>query len=182
MKLVILCGLSLAGCGYLYGPISPLISAARSGDVPEIRRLARSGANLNESGGINGWTPLMHAVHKEQLGSVRALLEAGADVDRHAGGTTALIMAAGYGYTAIVEELLKHGADPRATANDGSTALDAALGGSSDIDRPTVGHCQTSTVKALLSQEPDLRIEQDSRAFRTAQKAGCKEELALLVQ
>jgi Ankyrin repeats (3 copies) len=174
--------LLLSGCGFLFGPVSPLISAARSGDVAAIRSLAGQGANLDEVGGVNNWTPLMHAIHKDQLGSVRALLEVGANVNLHAGGTTALIMASGYGYADIVKELLKHGANPHAEARDGSTALDAAFGGSPDMDRNTVGQCQTETVKALLASDPGLGIKEDSDAFKTASKAGCKDEIALLEQ
>ena len=48
--------------------------------------------------GLNDWPPLLHAVHKAQLGTAVALLDGGADVNRpSADGTTALMMAAGYG-------------------------------------------------------------------------------------
>jgi hypothetical protein len=174
--------LLLAGCGFFSGPISPLISAARSGDVAKIAELAASGTDLNAPGGVNGWTPLMHAVHTNQLSSVRALLNKGAQVDLHAGGTTALIMAAGYGYTDIVKVLLNHGADPKATARNGSTALEAALEGSSDMDRYTAGQCQTETVKAIVESDRSLRITEDSAAMQAARKSGCDKALALLVQ
>lgn len=183
MKLMPLLGsLLLAGCGFLSGPISPLISAARSGDVAKIRELASAGADLNAPGGVNGWTPLMHAVHTNQPGSVQVLLDRGAAVNQHAGGTTALIMAAGYGYTDIVNLLLQHGADPRATARDGGTALEAAFEGSSDPDRNTAGQCQTSTVKAIVESDRGLRLSEDSAAIQAARRAGCTEALAVLVQ
>lgn len=182
MKPMLLSSLLLAGCGFLSGPISPLISAARSGDVQKIRELAASGADLNAPGGVNGWTPLMHAVHTNQPGSVRTLLDKGAAVDLHAGGTTALIMAAGYGYTDIVRILLEHGADPKATARNGKTALEAALQGSSDPDRDTAGQCQTSTVKVIVESDRSLRLSEDSAAMQAARKAGCEEALALLAQ
>ena len=182
MKRMLLSSLLLAGCGFLSGPISPLISAARSGDVAKIRELAASGADLNAPGGVNGWTPLMHAVHTNQPGSVQALLDKGAAVDVHAGGTTALIMAAGYGYADIVKILLQHGANSRAIARNGTTALEAALEGSSDLDRNTTGQCQTATVKAIVESDRSLRLAEDSAAFQAARRAGCKEALALLVQ
>jgi hypothetical protein len=182
MKLIVFAILFLAGCGFLSGPISPLITAARSGDVAKIDKLAASGADVDAPGGVNGWTPLMHAVHTNQPGSVEALLNKGAAVDLHAGGTTALIMAAGYGYTDIVKILLRHGADPHAAARNGQTALAAALEGSLDIDRTTAGQCQTETVKAIAASDQTLRLAADSPAMKAAEKAGCKEALAALSQ
>jgi hypothetical protein len=182
MRLLLLASVLLTGCGFLPSSVSPLINAVRSGDIGKIHELAASGANLDEPGGVNGWTPLMHAIHKDQLPSVRTLLELDADVNRSAGGTTPLIMAAGYGYTDIVEALLKAGADARATARDGANALEAAFGGSPDLDHFTVGRCQTATVEALLTKDPGLKIKEESEAFKTAEKAGCKEEIALLSQ
>src|SRR5579872_4245316 len=156
MKLMTLACLLLAGCGFISGPISPLITAARSGDVATINKLAVSGADLNAPGGVNGWTPLMHAVHTNQPGSVEALLNKGANVDLRADGTTALIMAAGYGYARIVNILLQHGADPKATARNGKNALDAALEGSPDMDHTTTGQCQTETVKLIAASDRTL--------------------------
>ncbi len=182
MKLLLLACFALTGCGFLSGPVSPLISAARAGDGAKIEQIAASGADLNEPGGVNGWTPLLHAIHTDQLASVRALLGLDADVNLPAGGTTPLIMAAGYGYADIVDELLKAGADTRSTARDGETALEAAFRGSPDFDHYTAGHCQTGTVKILLSKDPELQIKEDSAAYKTAQRAGCNEEIALLAQ
>jgi hypothetical protein len=91
-------------------------------------------------------------------------------------------MAAGYGYTDIVEILLKHGADPRATARNGSTALDAALEGSPDMDHNTEGQCQTATVKVLVESDRTLRLGEDSTAMKAARKSGCTEALAMLAQ
>jgi ankyrin repeat protein len=65
--------------------VPPLCMAARSGDTARIVELVRSGADVNERGGVNNWTALMHAVHKNQAGAVRALIEAGADVNATAG-------------------------------------------------------------------------------------------------
>ena len=66
-------------------PLSPLIVAAREGDTARIAELVKAGANVNERGGVNDWTPLMHAVHKNQPEAVVALLAAGADIDATAG-------------------------------------------------------------------------------------------------
>src|SRR5258708_3394493 len=86
----------LSACGG--GPLTTVIVAARNGDAAQIRALAARGADVNERAGVNGWTPLEHAIHKNQLGSVQALLDAGADPNAASpGGMTPLIMAAGYG-------------------------------------------------------------------------------------
>jgi ankyrin repeat protein len=130
--------------------LSPLIDAARSGNVQSIRAMVAQGADPNAPAGLNGWTPLEHAVHKHQVGSLTALLDAGAVPNRSsAEGTTPLMMAAGYGYTDMVQILLRRGANPRLTDLHGMTALDLAITGVSDIDRFTLFDCQNETVKAL---------------------------------
>lgn len=184
--LLLLAGaIGLSGCMFWGGVASmpPIIGAARDGNVQQIRRLIEAGADPNVPAGVNHWTPLMHAVHKNQPGSVQALLSLGARPDDRGGsGTTALIMAAGYGYSNIVAMLLKAGADPHLTASNGEDALTAAVGGMSDIDRFTVGRCQTDTVRALLAAAPDLKLHVNSGARRIAKFAGCSEVLDLVKQ
>ena len=103
--------LLLTSCGSR-SDIPPLIQAARAGRADLIPALVKQGADPNQRGGVNGWTPLMHAIHKNQKASVAALLDSGADINgRGADGGTALMMAAGYGYTDIVNLLLNRGAD-----------------------------------------------------------------------
>ncbi|MEA2336122.1 MAG: uncharacterized protein QOE82_129 [Thermoanaerobaculia bacterium] len=137
---------------------TPLIAAARAGNVEMIRLLTSRGANPDLADtAVNSWTPLLHAVHKAQPGSIAALLDAGANpnaADPH--GTTPLMLASGYGQTEIVKILLAHKADPRLAASDGITAIDLARSGVPDIDRFTVFDCQNDTVKALLAADPKL--------------------------
>jgi ankyrin repeat protein len=94
--LLLLCGaLLLAGCNPGLA-IPPLCEAARTGDTARITQLIRDGADPDQRGGVNDWTALMHAVHKNQPAAVRALLEAGADPNATAGArgrTTALRLA-----------------------------------------------------------------------------------------
>lgn len=140
--------------------ITPLVSAARAGAVNAIPVLISLGADPNLRCGVNGWTPLMHAIHKHQLDSVRALLDGGADVNGPGdGGENPLLMAAGYGYTDFVNVLLDRGADAKARTPKGMNALDLAVTGVMDIDRFTAGDCQDSTIRTLRYRVPDLKLE-----------------------
>jgi hypothetical protein len=181
MRWLPMAAIILTGCRIPGGPMPPIIGAARDGNVAMLEQLLASGADPNVRAGVNDWTPLMHAVHKNQPQSVRVLLAHGARPDERGGaGVTALIMAAGYGYADSVRLLLGAGANPRLTAADGTDALHAAVGGVSDIDRFTVGHCQTETVRTLVAAAPDLRLKADSAAFRVAKFIGCTEVLKLV--
>ena len=118
-----------------------------------------SGADPNFRAGVNGWPALMHAIHKDQLRSVRALLNSGADVNAATGreGETPPMMAAGYGYADISRLLLEHKADPYATMADGKNALDFAANGVADIDKFTWGRCQAGVVGVLRELSPNLK-------------------------
>jgi ankyrin repeat protein len=65
-----------------------------------------------------GCTPLMRAAERGNLEAVRALLKAGANVNRTLAhwGHTALMIAAGEGHLEVVKALLSAGADPNAVA------------------------------------------------------------------
>ena len=134
---------------------SPIITAARSGDVLEIAAEVAHGADPNAIDDRNGWTPLFHAIHRNQIHSDEALLAHGANPNRTATfgrrGVTPLMLAAGYGYTPIVELLLKRGADPAIVDQGGERAVDYALTGTTDIDRFTFLDCQDDTVRASPS-------------------------------
>jgi len=158
---------------------SALITAARFGNRAVIPYLVSSGADPNLPAGVNGWPPLLHAIHKNQAGSVEALIDAGAKVNHtQAAGDTPLMMAAGYGYVEIVKVLLKKGADPAIKNAAGSTALDLAVTGVLDIDRFTYGRCQADTVKILLERTP----EKPAIARAISKTGSCSDVKALLLQ
>lgn len=130
---------------------SSIAEAARAGDVAAIRELKANGHDPNAPSGVNGWTPLLHAIHTNQPASVRALLAAGADPNRAGSdGMTPLMMAAGYGYADIVRTLIARGADVRRRDEGSDTALDYALSGMTDVDRFTFFSCQDAAVRALV--------------------------------
>jgi len=157
---------------------SALKWAARAGRVDMIPLLVARGADPNLRGGPNDWTPVMHAIHKFRRRSVEALLDAGADVNaRSDRGLTAITMAAGYGDARVVRLLLDRGAEP------GPDTLALAVSGVPDIDKFTVGDCQTETVRTLLASAPSLKLDATihSRwARRLARLSDCAEVLRLL--
>lgn len=154
-----------------FAPDSTLVIAAREGDVPQMRALLAQGADPNEPSGTNQWTPLMHAIHKNQLASVAALLDGHANPNLASlSGETPLMMAAGYGQAAIVRLLLARGAKPNITDRIGDTALDYALTGTSDIDDFTLFHCQDEAARALIA----AGAHANSRSIRFARLKGCK--------
>lgn len=136
-----------------------LIAAARTGNAVVVPLLARERVDLDLPSGVNGWTPLMHAIHKHQPAAVRALLAAGADPNhRSQGGTNALVLAAAAGQADSVRLLLDAGADLAAQDGKGQTALEAAVLGTADIDGPTLTHCQTETAQLLLEHAPSQKM------------------------
>ena len=185
-RFTLCCGMALAaiaGCGG-HG-VTPLMAAARTGDLAEMRRLLDAGADPYDRDITNGWTALFHAIHKNQPDAVRLLLDRGVNPNQGARSTTALMLAAADRDPTIVEILLNAGANPRLTRFDGATALTQAVSGGalSDIDRPLLGGCHPATVRALLAHDPTLRLP-DSMAGRDAlfwaRFHGCREVLELL--
>ena len=75
---VLLAALAVA-CAHQQQELPPLVRAAREGDVAAIATLLEAGAAVDGRAGVNRWTPLQHAIHKNQPAAVKALLAAGAD-------------------------------------------------------------------------------------------------------
>ncbi len=98
--------------------------------APQPRRIHTRTAGFNPAGVIDtvlgSNTPILFAARQGNLDAARHLVAAGADVnDTAATGTSALVVAAHSGHTALALFLLDHGADPNA-AGAGYTALHAA--------------------------------------------------------
>ena len=123
--------------------VTPLIRAAKAGDIPVVKLLLEHGA-LPNLPNYNGDTPLMAAVGKgwinsptrgayyteEQALEVYSLLRAaGADVNaRTRFNETALHSAALRGWNEIVKRLVTDGAELDVADRNGLTAIDFAMG------------------------------------------------------
>jgi hypothetical protein len=168
-----------AGAAPDEGKLRPIVWAARLGNSDAIRLLAKAGADVNREDGGNDWTPIQHAAHKRQAGSIATLIELGADPNRRSGNApSALMMAAGYGDLASVNVLLANGADPSLEISPGINALWAALGGGAiaDItDGPPLGSCFPKVVARIRETAPRLRLARngETKAMRVIAKEGC---------
>ena len=93
------------------GGFTPLLFAARNGDVGSARLLLAAGANVNDTA-PNGASALVIAAHSNHAAFAGFLLEHGALPNTHGAGYTALHAAVLRGSLPAVETLLAHGADP----------------------------------------------------------------------
>ena len=108
--------------------MTELMTAAYAGDLEQVNQLLAAGADVNATDEA-GWSALMkacyNAEHKRGFADVvQALIDAGANIEAPIGyGVRPLMLAAGYGETAVVDALLKAGADVLAKNEGGFTAL-----------------------------------------------------------
>jgi len=95
-----------------------LISAAVCNDLQEVKKLIRSGTNLDLQDNY-GSTALILASYNNYIEIVKELIKAGANVDlQDVEGNTALIWTSYNNYIEIVKELIKAGADWNIKDND----------------------------------------------------------------
>lgn len=105
-----------------------LMMASHAGNLPMVMALIEAGAEVNASD-ERGWTPLMKAAYNAELDRgfpdvAQALIDADANVEMPISyGIRPLMLAAGYGETAVAEALLRAGADVMARNDGGLTAL-----------------------------------------------------------
>ncbi|MBI5430723.1 MAG: ankyrin repeat domain-containing protein [Nitrosomonadales bacterium] len=107
---------------------TPLMAAAHSGNLAMVRAFIAAGADVNASD-ERGWTALAKATYNHELKRgfadvAQALIAAGANIEAAISyGVRPLMLAAGYGETAVVETLLEAGAEVTARNEGGLTAL-----------------------------------------------------------
>ncbi len=105
-----------------------LMLAAHAGNLDLVRILVAAGADV-KAADERGWSALTKAVYNADLDRgfadvAQVLIDAGANVEAPIGfGVRPLMLAAGYGETAVVETLLRAGADVLARNDGGLTAL-----------------------------------------------------------
>ena len=111
---------------------TPLIIAARSGNIYSVKIILRYKADIEARGTlkaisgnvVEGCTPLWAAASFGHLEVLELLIERNAEVDsRTLAGSTPLRAAAFNGHIDIVSCLVEHGADVDARHHDGSTPL-----------------------------------------------------------
>jgi uncharacterized protein len=146
---------------------TPLLRAAKAGDVVAIRLLLDHGANPNLPN-IQGVTPVMAAAglgsneidtrgrfktQPDQIASIDLLVKAGADINAHDhNGQTALHGAALFGYDDVIKDLVAHNADVNAKDNKGMTPLDSAMGRAGGHGRGGVSIEVHEATAALIKQ------------------------------
>ncbi len=154
--------------------VTPLLQAARQGDVQKVRALLKQGAAV-DAAEADGTTSLHHAANRGDLGVAEALLAAGAKAttaNRY--GVTPLALAAAAGSAPMIERLLKAGADPNGATPGGETVLMTAA-------RTGTG----AAIKALLSAGAKIDAREPRReqtALMWAAAAGNVEAMKVLIE
>ncbi len=145
---------------------TPLLRAAKAGDVATMRLLLAHGASADLPT-MTGITPLMAAcgnasspidtrgrykTEEQAIEAVKLLISAGASVNaRDRGGQTALHGAAGWGWNELVKTLAANKADLLVKDAQGRTAADIAHGSATSSGRATANaHPETEALLRLL--------------------------------
>lgn len=103
-------------------------TACKTGNVEAVRAYARHGIDLNSHAEISGETPLIRAAEGDHPAVIRALAEAGVDLEgRDGGGDTAVMTAVNWKHPEALRTLLEVGASPDAPDNWDNFPLVKAL-------------------------------------------------------
>jgi ankyrin repeat protein len=115
---------------------SALMLAALKGDLALCTTLIAKDADINKP----GWTPLHYAATNGHVPVIQLLLDQFAYIDAASpNGSTPLMMAAMYGTSSAVKQLLEAGADPSIKNDKGLSALDFALQAKKDQSAEIIG-------------------------------------------
>ena len=101
--------------------------AARYGNLPAVRAHLESGEDVNKRDPKFGQTALHQAAYHDKPVTLKALIEAGADVNAQGSYGSTPLSFAKKGNPMIVMELIKAGADVNLARDDGTTPLHMAV-------------------------------------------------------
>lgn len=148
-----------------------LYSAAREGDVEEVRKLLEKGADVGYTAGPQRWTALHLAAHSGHAEIAQLLIDGGADLAaQESKGWTALHLAAYQGHATVVETLLSAKAPVHVTTAKGFTALDLAN---------SAGHTE---IAALIAAKGGSGKQLGTRLYNAAAAGQVDEVGRLLAQ
>ena len=152
---------------------TPLMYAAWGDDPALATMLLAHGAKL-DSTDHDGLTPLAIATQNAKVKALRALLDAGADVNAPVakGGYTPLMLASISGSTEVATSLIEHGAKVNAANPGGVTALMIAAAGN-----------RSSIVALLLKSGADVNAHsEDGRTALSIAKANNSDAVVNIVK
>jgi uncharacterized protein len=152
---------------------TPLLRAAKAGDIPAMKLLLAKGADakLTTRAGINSLmaaaglgtkeedTTGRHKTEAQAIEAIQLCLDSGVDINaKDSRGQTALHGAALKGYDQVVQFLADHGAKLDTKDNRGLTALDAALGKAGGLGFDGSASEPHPTTAALLQKLSEPRL------------------------
>jgi ankyrin repeat protein len=120
----------------VHGNTTLLMTAAYEGNILEIEKLIKNGADVNAHNDVNntalhfatGATPIQNQIYRGSPEAVNLLIKHGADVNsRNKTGITPLMDAVYNNNLESLKILLAHGADPNAQSKYMATALSEAI-------------------------------------------------------
>jgi ankyrin repeat protein len=163
-------GVAVCLSSLLYAASAPVADAAQQGDRDAVKGLLKQAADVNAAQG-DGMTALHWAAMKNDAELAQTLLYAGANIraTTRIGAYTPLILAAQQGNAAVIEPLVKAGADVNARTSNGTTPLMlAAASGSVDA------------VKALLDRHAEVNAVESTRGLNAAMFAAAGDRAAVV--
>ena len=153
---------------------TPLHRVSRGGDRPAlVKFLLSKGANVHAQR-YDGKTPLHLAVQWGRVATAKVFMDAGADpLLMSAGGTSSLTVAASYGHSRLVWEILKRGVDVNISDSIGQTPL-----------HHSVYRNRVSASKVLLvaGADPTLRTASGRSVMDVASTHGRVQIVKILLQ
>lgn len=187
-------------------PTDLLATAVYQNDLAAVKELIGSGADVNVVDGGLGMTALGRAVSMNNREIMRALLDAGAEVNRRDDtGQTALMRLAGWSTPELLRELLDAGAKVNLKDEEGNTALmkaakwsdvkvvQALLDAGAKVNAKNkegrtalmfaAEEGKVETVRALINAgaKPDKKDNEGATALKHARENGHVEVVELLV-